>query len=492
MKKKVVTKDELDRWIREAKMNAEFPQHRAHGAYGNPRIDKNSEIICKECGTEFGCDINAGKDTCWCFDYPNVLKSKSQNCLCKDCLSKKIREKKMVIKKEFLDLGRQPIANKFLKEDEFEDEFFYNLKVVFDDDTKLVSLKDFVKPELMFNDDYVYHTSLSVPMIKHFKETAEMLMKEFNPLTVMEIGSNDGVFLKNWANDYTIGVEPCGNFAKVTEDMGYQTYSEFWTTELSEKIKNDGHVDFDLIYAANCICHIQDLDECFSAVANLLSDKGVFVFEDPSLLRMLERGSYDQIYDEHAHIFSVTALDNILRKNGLILFRVDNLSVHGGSNRIYVRHANIPTDLIPGEFVRNNLQKEKEFGIDKFQTYEIFAERVEKSKEDLCKLLSELKESNKKVLSIGATSKSTTVFNYCGIDESLIECITDTTPDKQGMYSPGSHIPVVDRESVNLNDYDYVFLGAWNFKEVITDKEKDFIENGGKFITHVPEVTVFS
>ena len=137
------------------------------------------------------------------------------------------------MKKEFLDLGRQPIANKFLREDEFDGEFFYNLKVVFDDDTKLVSLKDFVKPELMFNDDYVYHTSLSVPMVKHFKETAEMLMKEFNPLTVMEIGSNDGVFLKNWSNDYTIGVEPCGNFAKVTEDMGYQTYAEFWTTELS-------------------------------------------------------------------------------------------------------------------------------------------------------------------------------------------------------------------------------------------------------------------
>jgi len=396
------------------------------------------------------------------------------------------------MKKEFLDLGRHPIANAFLKEEDFDDEFLFNLKVVFDTESKLVSIKKFVDPERIFNENYPYTTSNSFPMVKHFKKTSEMLMKEFNPLTVMEIGSNDGVFLKNWANDYTIGVEPCGNFAKVTEDMGYQTYAEFWTTELSEKIKNDGHVDFDLIYAANCICHIQDLDECFSAIKNILSKKGIFVFEDPSLLRMLERGSYDQIYDEHAHIFSVTALDNILRKNGLILFRVDNLSVHGGSNRIYVRHANILTDLIPDEFVRNNLQKEKEFGIDKFQTYEIFAERVEKSKEDLCKLLSELKESNKKVLSIGATSKSTTVFNYCGIDESLIECITDTTPDKQGMYSPGSHIPVVDRESVNLNDYDYVFLGAWNFKEVITDKEKDFIENGGKFITHVPEVTVFS
>ena len=398
-------------------------------------------------------------------------------------------------KKEFLNLGKQPIANKFLKKDELGDEFFYDLKVVFDEDTKLVSLRNFVKPELMFNEDYVYHTSLSVPMVEHFKNTSEMLMKEFNPLTVMEIGSNDGAFLKNWPNDYSIGVEPCGNFTNVTEDMGYKTYSEFWTTELSEKIKNDGYVDFDLIYAANCICHIQNLDECFAAVKNILSKDGVFVFEDPSLLRMLERGSYDQIYDEHAHIFSITALDNILMNNGLKIFRVDNLLVHGGSNRIYVSHLpshtflrNRPVELT----VRENLNKEKDFGIDNFNTYEIFAERIDKSKKDLVELLTKLKDDGKRVVSIGATSKSTTVFNYCGIDESLVECITDTTPDKQGLLAPGSHIPVVDRESVNLNDYDYSFLGAWNFKDVIANKEREFVENGGKFITHVPEVMVYS
>jgi methylation protein EvaC len=399
------------------------------------------------------------------------------------------------MKKEFLDLGRQPVANAFLKKEDFDDEFLFDLKVVFDTESKLVSIKEFVDPERIFNENYPYTTSNSFPMVKHFKETAEMLMKEFNPLTVMEIGSNDGVFLKNWANDYTIGVEPCGNFAKVTKDMGYQTYSEFWTTELSEKIKNDGHVDFDLIYAANCICHIQDLDDCFSSVKNILSKDGVFVFEDPSLLCMLERGSYDQIYDEHAHIFSVTALDNILINNGLKIFRVDNLSVHGGSNRIYVSHLPVHTffRFRPVEMsVRENLEKEYDFGLNEFKIYQDFAKRVNKSKNDLIELLTKLKNDGKRIMSIGATSKSTTVFNYCEIDESLIECITDTTPDKQGMHSPGSHISVVDRESVNLNDYDYVFLGAWNFKEVIANKEKDFIENGGKFITHVPEVTVFS
>ena len=245
----------------------------------------------------------------------------------------------------------------------------------------------------------------------------------------------------------------------------------------------------DLIYSANCVCHIQDLDDAFTAVKNLLTPSGIFVFEDPSLLRMLERGSYDQIYDEHAHIFSVTALDNILRRNGLKIFSVDNLSVHGGSNRIY---ANCVDSSLVGDSVRQSINEEMIFGIDDFRTYEIFADRVKKSKEVLNRRLTNLTRNGKRIVSIGATSKSTTVFNYCGIDDSLIECITDTTPDKQGLLAPGSHIPVVDRESVNLNDYDYAFLGAWNFKSVIANKESEFVKNGGKFITHVPEVMDFS
>ena len=395
------------------------------------------------------------------------------------------------MKKEFLDLGRQPIANKFLKEDEVSDEFFFDLKVVFDEDTKLVSMKDFVKPELMFNEDYKYNTSLSTPMVNHFKDTAEMLNKRFEPKSVLEIGSNDGPFISNFEKETSYCVEPCGNFARVTADMGYITSTEFWTTELSDKIK-DSNGEMDLIYSANCICHIQDLDDCFSAVANLLSDKGVFVFEDPSLLRMLERGSYDQIYDEHSHVFSVTALDSILRKNGLIIFDVDNLSVHGGSNRIYAKKPNIPSDNIISPKVLQNLREEESFGVGNFETYEIFAKRVKDSKDRLLRCLGNLRHNGKKIISIGATSKSTTVFNYCGIDDTLIDCITDTTPDKQGLLAPGSHIPVVDRESVDLNKYDYAFLGAWNFKDVIANKEREFVENGGKFITHVPQIMVFS
>ena len=388
--------------------------------------------------------------------------------------------------KEFLDLGRHPIANAFLKKEDFDDEFFFNLKVCWDGESKLVSIKNFVEPERIFNEDYPYNTSNSFPMIIHFKNIAEWLKNEFKPKTVLEIGSNDGSFIKNFDKETSICVEPCSNFAKITSDMGYRSYTTFWDTDVSLGIK-EIHGEMDLIYAANCICHIHDLDDTFKAVKNLLSKDGVFVFEDPSLLKILERNSYDQIYDEHPHIFSVTALDNLLKRNGLTVFRVDNLSVHGGSNRIYASR-----DRSVELSVRENLQREDDFGLNEFKTYRDFTKRVEKSRNDLVELLVKLKNDGKRVMSIGATAKSTTVFNYCKIGIDLVELITDTTRDKQGKYSPGSHIPVVSRKSVNLNDYDYVYLGAWNFKDVIIDIESEFVKNGGKFITHVPEVMVFS
>jgi|TARA_R100000315_G_C5233466_1_gene144547 SAM-dependent methyltransferase len=391
------------------------------------------------------------------------------------------------LKKEFLDLGRHPIANAFLQKEDFDNEFIFDLKVCWNEDTKLVSIKEFVEPERIFNQNYPYNTSNSFPMIKHFKETAEMLRIKFQPKKVLEIGSNSGPFIENFNKQNSICVEPCGNFSKVTEDMGYKTYTEFWTTELSEQIKKeDGNMD--LIFAANCICHIHDLNDTFKAIKNLLSKKGIFVFEDPSLVKILERGSYDQIYDEHPHIFSVIALDNLLRANGLKVFDVDNLSVHGGSNRIYATH--IENGDITDN-VRRNIDDEIIFGLDDLKTYKLFADRVYNSKLQLKKLLEKIKNDGKKIVSIGATAKSTTVFNYCGIGNDIIDVITDTTLNKQHTFSPGMHIPVLPPDEVNMLDYDYAYLGAWNFKDVIVNKQKSFIENGGKFITHVPQVMTF-
>ena len=385
---------------------------------------------------------------------------------------------------KFLDLGKQPIANGFLYPSEIENEYFYQLEVGFDDDTKLVTHMEYVDPPLMFNENYAYRGSMSKTMVEHFKQFSGKVKEDLNPKTVLEIGSNDGVFLKNWDTNSTFAVEPCSNFAAETNAMGYKTYPEFWDMRLSKQILNE-QGPMDLIFAANCICHIPDLDETFSAVNTLLSDNGMFIFEDPSLAQVINTNSYDQIYDEHPHVFSVLALHNLLSRNGLTIVNVENISVHGGSNRIYAQKTKNVKYIDPS--VLNNIEFERMLGLDKFETFVKFADKVEQSKQDLVGLIVRCKELGKKVISYGATSKSTTVFNYCGIDNKLIDYVIDITPEKQGKLTPGSHIPIKNTNGIE-DDVDVAYLGAWNFATEIMNKESKFVNRGGKFITHVPIV----
>ena len=229
---------------------------------------------------------------------------------------------------EFLNLGRQPIANGFLNPQNLpEREFLYNLRIGFDENTGIVSQMSTVKPEMMFNERYPYRCGLSKTMVKHFSDFSRSLRKHFNnnKLKILEIGSNDGTFLKSWNTNEAIGIEPCKNFCKETNNLGYTTYDDFWTQETADKVINN-HGKFDIIFSANCMCHIENLDEVFSAVSSSLSKKGLFIFEDPSLKCTIQNNSYDQFYDEHVHLFSVYSLSNILRDHGLKIVKVDNLA----------------------------------------------------------------------------------------------------------------------------------------------------------------------
>ena len=392
------------------------------------------------------------------------------------------------MKKQFLNLGKQPIANGFLNKNQIKDEFFYNLRVGFDEKTKLVTQMEYIDLPLMFNENYAYRGSMSKTMVNHFKVLSnyikEILIKPLYPKPkILEIGSNDGVFIKNFDPENIIAVEPCSNFAKETENLGYTTYPEFWTVELANKIK-EKYGKQDIIFSANCMCHIPDLNETFKAINLALSDDGIFIFEDPSLAEMINNNSYDQIYDEHPHIFSVIALDNLLQRNGLQIVKVENLSVHGGSNRIYAKKIGAKVD----KSVEDNKSYERILGLDKYETYKTFAKKVKQSKKDLIKILKQCKAEGKKVVSYGATSKSTTIFNYCNIGPDLISYITDTTPEKQGKLSPGVHIPILSPKQGFNETVDFAYLGAWNFITEIKDKEQEFITRGGKFITHVPSV----
>ena len=390
------------------------------------------------------------------------------------------------MKKKFLDLGAQPITNAFLTEDKFGDEYFYNLSIGMDEDTKLVSLMETVNPELMFNEVYAHRASMSETMRNSFKAVAESLAKQFKPKSVLEIGSNDGVFIRNFLKKEIVAIEPCKNLADITSAMGYKTYCNFWDISTARMIV-DNHGEMDLIYSANTISHIENIVEVFKAIECSLSDEGVFVFEDPSLYSVLNNTSYDQFYDEHVHLFSVIGLINLLNDCGLEIFKVDNLTTHGGSNRVYVKKKNNKS-LSIGNSVDQNVQRESVYGMNDIFVYEQFANRVKESKAQLVKLLHRFKNDGRKIISYGATYKSATIFNYCMIGVDLIDYIVDTTLNKQGKFSPGMHIPIISPEEGFDGSVDYTFLGAWNFTKEIMKKEQSYIDRGGKFITHVPSV----
>jgi len=323
-------------------------------------------------------------------------------------------------------------------------------------------------------------------MRDHFKNIANEIKDRFKPKKVLEIGSNDGVFLKHFSIDTVIAVEPCKNFADITRGLGYCTYGEFWTMELANRILRDvGPID--VVYAANCMCHIPNIEAAFAAVEHVLADGGIFIFEDPALDNMLNRYSYDQIYDEHAHIFSALALRQLLDLIDLVIWRIDFLPVHGGSQRIYAKKGCSGTFPIESS-VSQTLADEWVQGVAHRHVLARFAKQVAQSREDLLVLLSRLKKEGKKVIGYGATSKSTVVYNYCGIGPDLIGYVIDTTLGKQGMYTPGTHIPIVSPEEGMDGSVDCAFLGAWNYEKEIIEKEHDFCERGGKFITHVPIV----
>ena len=208
--------------------------------------------------------------------------------------------------KVFLNLGRQPLANSFLKDLEkstLRREFFYNLKICFNTKNYLVSITKPVNPKKQYTDKYAHRASESKTMRSAFKKVANKLFKRFRPKKIMEIGSNDGVFLKNFDKKSVIAVEPCKNLAKITKKL-FKTYDEFWNLRLANKLIIQKKGEIDLIFSANTISHIPNLKETFKGIYKILSKDGVLVIEDPSLLEVLKNNSYDQFYDEHVYVFS--------------------------------------------------------------------------------------------------------------------------------------------------------------------------------------------
>lgn len=384
-----------------------------------------------------------------------------------------------------INFGKMPIANSFCTPDQFAQEYFYQMVLGFDSKTKAIGLVNRVPPENLFHDHYAFYSSTSKGMQIHFAQTAKKLLPIAKKGLVVELGSNDGIMLEAWRKLRVpaIGVEPSRNVAEVSIAAGHNVIIKF----LSDKVVDEilGHGKVSLVYSANTFCHVANLSSYLGYITKLIGKNGIFVFEDPYFLDIFEKTSYDQIYDEHVWYFTVSFINNMLKPLGYHVFDCEHLQVHGGELRMYVGHK----DTFPAKpSVASWLAKEK--GLE--QKLEILENNIKKSKIKLLKILNQIKKEGKTICGFGATSKATTVFNYCGIGPELIPFVTDNTPIKEGKFYPGVHIPIVSQkvfEAGKTNPkekIDYTFLGAWNHFKEINQYQSWYKESGGHWITHVP------
>ena len=385
----------------------------------------------------------------------------------------------------FMSFGKMPLANGFLGENDFETEYFYEMEVGFSEELSLFQLNDHPQPKKMFNKKYPFYTGSSEFMKLHFKKYAEWLKKGFlnSKSNLIEIGSNDGTFLNNFSNSNInyVGFEPSENVAKQAAQNNINTINNFFNLNNVSELKSFVNKT-DVICASNVICHIPDLENLILTVDKLLSKKGFFIFEEPYMGSMFEKVSYDQIYDEHIFMFSINSVKKIFNKYNFDLVNIFPQITHGGSMRYVLsrkKEHNVNQNVIEG------LTLENKKNLDNLNSCLMFKKNCEESRDRTTNKLNEFIRDGKKICGYAATSKSTTILNYCNIDKKTINFICDTTQEKIGKFSPGTHIPIVPTSYFHKNPTDIAYLFAWNHREEIFAKEKDFIKNGGKWISHV-------
>ncbi len=393
----------------------------------------------------------------------------------------KITRKKI---RPFMSFGKMPIANGFLSKNQFKKEFFFNLEVGFSKTISLFQLNNHPKPKQMFNRNYPFFTGSSKGMVKHFENYSNWIIKKYgkNLHNLIEIGSNDGTFLSNFKKTKfdVIGFEPSKNVADVSKKKGIKTINKFFNFENTKKL-NKYKNNVQVISAANAICHVPNLKSLIKGVDFLLSKKGLFIFEEPYLGSMFAKTSYDQIYDEHIFMFSLSSIKKIFNLFEFELIDALPQKTHGGSMRYVVGRKKIHKKT---KRLSRLLLSERNKDIDNYKGCLNFKKKCEISKKKLVSKIKKFKSNNLKIAGYAATSKSTTILNYCKLDTNYIDYICDTTKEKIGKYSPGMHIPIVNMNYFKKNTPDKAFLFAWNHKKEIFKKEKKFT-NQKKWFAHI-------
>ncbi len=412
----------------------------------------------------------------------------------KETENRRCRFCKTELEHTFADLGVSPLANSYLEPAELtEMEPFYPLHVFVCSSCLLVQLEELSSPGEIFS-DYPYFSSFSESWLEHAKNFALEAVERFNlgsSSRVIEIGSNDGYLLRYFkeADVPVLGIEPAANVARAARKEGIDTKVRFFNSALAGELAKEGR-QADLIVGNNVLAHIPRLNNLMIGLKKMLKPGGVISMEFPHLLRLLEQNQFDTIYHEHYSYFSLTTADKIFGAHGLPLFDAEELSTHGGSLRIYARHAEAE-GFSRTEHLTELLDKERKRGLTELDTYLHFGQKVYKAKREILKFLIGLKEEGSTIAGYGAPAKGNTLLNYLGVGTDFIDFTVDRSPHKQGRYLPGSRIPVYAPEKVFVEKPDYLIILPWNLEEEISGQMAGIREWGGKLMVLIPEVKVF-
>jgi len=388
-----------------------------------------------------------------------------------------------------LDLGEQPPANSFIDQSELTSpEPKFPLRLFWCHDCFLVQLLDIVDKEYLFK-NYFYMTSASRPIVEHFTKYAQEIYKEFlqgldDPF-VVEIGSNDGSLLAEFKKLGTsiLGIEPATNLAKLANESNITTKNTFFSSKVGQEIVQSRNAS--VIVANNVIGHVEDLQDLMEGIRILIGENGIFIFEVPYLVDLIKKLEFDTIYHEHLSYFSLLPIMNLTNRYELEIFDVKKQSVHGGTIRVFISQKN---NFKVKDSVKHFLDEEHKFGLDDINVYRSFSIKVAEFKRKLKTELEIIKKESKSIFGYGASAKGNVLLNYCDIDTNFLDYVIDTTPLKQGKYTPGTHIPIFPPEKIlDKGDGHIALLLAWNYEHEILEKEKQFREKGGKFLIPVPE-----
>jgi SAM-dependent methyltransferase len=394
----------------------------------------------------------------------------------------------------FVDLGNSPLANAYLSEAQLGGpERFYPLRVYVCDCCFLVQLPPVVSPAEMFQ-DYAYFSSYSDSWLGHARTYAQRMIERLDldsTSKVIEIASNDGYLLQYFKERGVpvLGIEPAANVATAAQETGIPTLIEFFGLDSARRLRAEGEQG-SLLVGNNVLAHVPDLTGFVEGLAVLLEPGGIVTMEFPHLLRLIESGEFDTIYHEHLFYFSLIAVERVFAQAGLTLFDVEELSTHGGSLRVYARHAD--DDSKPVETAVDELcTRERQAGLERLGVYESFDERTREVKRGLLDFLIRRKSEGKSIVGYGAPAKGNTLLNYCGIRRDFLDYVVDRSPHKQGLFLPGTHLPILDPGAVTETKPDYLLILPWNLRDEIMEQMSHVRAFGCKFVVPIPETTVY-